>query len=272
MGKTMRTVPIVFERELTGGNISSVFTKGDIVYKERKPQSATVQRLLRHLQYKGVEFCPKPLGFDNAGREMLSFMNGSTVKDYPGVSSIAEKIEIVKRAASMLRGFHDATIDFTKQPDDVWFLHYDGDLPKEVVCHNDFAPYNIIFVNNLPVGLIDFDTACPAPRVWDIAYAAYRFVPLSEYVYDCAAGCYRDYSKSKDCEERKILLEGFLHAYGFDADIEEYVMQRMSALIRLFDEECAKDNPAFIQMKQDGHQAFYIKEIEFIKENFCDWK
>jgi len=60
------------ERELAYGNISSVSTNGSIVYKNYKPQSSTIQRLLRHLQYKGITFCPKALGFDDTGREMLS--------------------------------------------------------------------------------------------------------------------------------------------------------------------------------------------------------
>jgi len=260
------------ERELKDGNVSTVTTDGRIIYKDRKPQSVTTQRLLHHLQCKNIDFCPKPLGFDNKGREMLSFMHGNTIDDYPAVSPIIDKIQTVKQAAFMLRKFHDATIDFPKQPDDVWFLRYDGDLPKEVICHNDFAPYNVTFENNLPIGLIDFDTACLAPRVWDIAHTVYRFVPLSEHVYDCATGTYRDYDKPKDCEERKILLKAFLNEYGFDDDIEEYVLQRLSSLVDLFDEECAKGNQAFIKMKREGHQEFYIKEIEFIKKNYCDWK
>ena len=256
------------ERELAGGNISSVSTNGSIVYKDRKPQSVTIQRLLQHLQRKGITFCPKALGFDDTGREMLSYVNGNTIEDYPQVSLISQKIDIVKRAASMLRELHDATVDFTSQNDDFWFLKFDGNLPKEVICHNDFAPYNVTFENNLPVGLIDFDTACPAPREWDIAYAVYRFVPLSKSVYDCALGSYRDYDEEKDAEERKILMNEFLLTYGFHGNIGEYVIQRLSALIDLFDEECSKGNQAFIKMKQEGHQDFYLSEIEFIKKNY----
>ena len=47
-----------------------------------------------------------------------------------------------------------------------------------MICHNDVAPYNTVFVDGRPRALIDFDTAGPGPRVWDIAYAAYTFVPL----------------------------------------------------------------------------------------------
>ncbi|WP_290866248.1 phosphotransferase [Hamadaea sp.] len=53
-----------------------------------------------------------------------------------------------------------------------------GPEPAEVVCHSDAAPYNTVFRSGHPVALIDFDTAHPGPRVWDVAYAVYRFVPL----------------------------------------------------------------------------------------------
>ena len=47
------------------------------------------------------------------------------------------------------------------------------------ICHNDFAPYNLAFRDGLPVGAIDFEAASPGPRAWDLAYLAYRLVPLA---------------------------------------------------------------------------------------------
>ena len=261
----------MIEQELTGGNMSAVTTDGKVVYKEAKPQSATIQRLLKHLEAKNISFCPRALGFDENGREMLSFMNGETWDDYLQVKDISGKIAIVKQAAVMLRKLHDATVDFTGLEEDIWFLRYDGDLQKEVICHNDFAPYNVTFQNNLPVGLIDFDVACPAPREWDIAFAVYRFVPLSRRVFCYDLGTYRDYEQARDSKERKILLKTFLDIYGADIDIKKYVILRLTSLVKLFDEECEKGNPAFIQMKAEGHQDFYIKEVDFIAENFHHW-
>jgi len=261
------------ERELTGGNMSSVTTDGSIVYKDAKPQSTTIHRLLKHLESYNIRHitAPKALGFDNAGREMLSYVPGNTIEDYPPTDNISDRINIVRHTALMLHDFHDATVSFVRTPEDIWFLKYDGDLPKEVICHNDFAPYNITFCDNLPIGLIDFDTACPAPREWDIAYAVYRFVPLSQQVYCNKSGTYRDYDHDKDMAERKILLKEFLNVYGFGMDIKKFVIKRLTALVNLFDEECEKNNPAFIKMKAEGHQDFYIKEIDFISENFKDW-
>ena len=51
-----------------------------------------------------------------------------------------------------------------------------------MICHNDFAPYNLVFRDGLPVGAIDFEAASPGPRAWDLAYLAYRLVPLAHPV------------------------------------------------------------------------------------------
>jgi thiamine kinase-like enzyme len=36
-----------------------------------------------------------------------------------------------------------------------------------VICHNDFAPYNLVFTDWRPHAIIDFDTAGPRPRAWN---------------------------------------------------------------------------------------------------------
>src|SRR3712207_5775624 len=56
--------------------------------------------------------------------------------------------------------------------------------PAEVICHNDFAPYNMVFTDQRLIGVIDWDTASPGPRVWDLAYLAYRLVPLTDPAND----------------------------------------------------------------------------------------
>jgi Ser/Thr protein kinase RdoA (MazF antagonist) len=76
----------------------------------------------------------------------------------------------------MLRELHDATDGFDRTGR-VWALS--AREPAEVICHNDFAPYNLAFRDGLPVGAIDFEAASPGPRAWDLAYLAYRLVPLA---------------------------------------------------------------------------------------------
>ena len=72
--------------------------------------------------------------------------------------------------------YHDATAGFDRAGR-VWALP--AREPAEVICHNDFAPYNLVFRDGLPVGAIDFEAASPGPRAWDLAYLAYRLVPLA---------------------------------------------------------------------------------------------
>ena len=258
---------------LKRGNVSEVFSDGEVVYRDLKPQSKSIHRLLLHLEKKGIGFTPRFLGISEDNMEMLSFVEGETIDDYPLQNDINNKIITIRQAAQMLKAFHDGTVDFKLNPEDIWFLEYKGELQKEVICHNDFAPYNVTFKNFKPVGLIDFDTACPGPRIWDIAYAVYRFVPLSEEVYDMNTRQYRQYSKSADSLERKLLLNEFLDSYGMGnaSEVLQSLLLRLQDLVKLFDDECLKGNDAFIKMKESGHQQFYLREITFIKENMADW-
>ena len=48
-----------------------------------------------------------------------------------------------------------------------------------MICHNDFAPHNLVFHGGVLVGAIDFDTCSPGPRLGDLAYFATRAIPLS---------------------------------------------------------------------------------------------
>ena len=256
---------------LHGGNMSKVTSDGQVIYKDIKPLSHTIHRLLKYIEERGFEKAPRFLDVDKNNREVLSFVAGNIHEDYPQSEDLSENINTVRNAARLLREYHDSTLGFELQENDCWFLEYTGELNKEVICHNDFAPYNVTFINNEPVGIIDFDTACPAPREWDIAYGAYRFVPLSGEVYDCKEKKYRKYNKDKDCTTRKILLREFLAAYGINVNILPYVILRLKSLVELFDIECTKGNEAFIKMKAEGHQDFYIGEIKFIEENSTDW-
>lgn len=259
--------------ELSGGNMSRVYRKEGAVYRDLKPQSNTIHRLLKHLENKGVSFTPRFLGLYGETQEMLSFMEGNTLDDYPATYDMEQKCLTVRSAAELLRQYHDATLDFKRLPDDVWFLQYDGPLEQEVICHNDFAPYNVTFHEQKTIGIIDFDTACPGPRIWDVAYAAYRFVPLGIEVYDPQNKGYREYHKEKDARERRILLHEFLSAYGMEhtSELLHQVILRLEALVALFDRECKKGNAVFLKMKEEGHQDFYRNEIVFIKESMADW-
>jgi thiamine kinase-like enzyme len=45
--------------------------------------------------------------------------------------------------------------------------------------HNELFLWNTIFRSGVPVAFIDWDTAAPGPRAWDLGLAAWRWVPFA---------------------------------------------------------------------------------------------
>lgn len=138
---------------------------------------------------------------DENGREVLSFISGE-VANYPLPDRLWSTV-ILDEAFSLLRRLHDAvTLD-----------DFDGAVwktpahePQEVICHNDFAPYNIVFDEGHIVGVIDFDTASPGSRLWDFAYLAYRLIPFGE---DAGANAPTE-------SQRMDRLQSAIESYGRD--------------------------------------------------------
>ncbi|MBF4638603.1 phosphotransferase [Clavibacter michiganensis] len=186
---------------LEGGNMNRVDREGDTVTRDAGPWTPTVHRWLRHLALAGVEGIPQPLGIEG-GRERLTFMHGD-VPVYPLPRWIWAD-DVLVQAGRRLRELHDASIGFMLGGS-VW--QSEVKVPAEVICHNDFAPHNLVFADGRLVGVIDMDMASPGPRIWDIAYLATRAVPLSGSAQDGAPGM-------DDARRRVELL---LDAYGSDA-------------------------------------------------------
>jgi hypothetical protein len=155
---------------------------GATVRRTAGPWRPTVQRLLAHLRARGVTEVPEPLGVDTAGRDVTSYLPG-TVPQYP-LPSWVWTDDVLVEAARLLRRVHDASVDFDRGGA-VWRLP--AHEPAEVVCHDDAAPYNLVLRDGHVTGLVDWDTAAPGPRVWDLAYLAYRLVPLGPAAADPAA-------------------------------------------------------------------------------------
>jgi Ser/Thr protein kinase RdoA (MazF antagonist) len=79
-------------------------------------------------------------------------------------------------AAQLLRRYHDLLATFIAPPDARWRIIAPG--AHEVICHNDWAPYNALFDGHRPVAMLDWDSAGPGSRIWDVAWSAYTWVPL----------------------------------------------------------------------------------------------
>lgn len=218
------------EQRLAGGNMTEVWRVGATVRRQAGPWTPTIHALLAHLRRQGIDWVPEPLGIDERGREILGFIEGD-VPAYP----LPEWVwgdHVLVEAARRLRRLHDATADFAPEHA-VWQL--ESRLPAEVICHNDFAPHNLVFHAGDVVGAIDFDTSSPGPRLWDLAGLALRIVPITAP----PDGIPRD----RVLERCRLLLD----SYGSDAPLGsllEFAVARLESIADYSDAKAVTlDNP-----------------------------
>ncbi|WP_027953916.1 phosphotransferase [Halobacillus kuroshimensis] len=252
------------EERLTGGNVTSVYRSGDTVRRERKSGSARIQQLLNHLEEKGYSYAPKFLGMDEQGREVLSYIWGEA-GNYP-LKKYMLSDNVLADIANMLRHYHETVSDFPFS--DEWESLDGTPDQREVVCHNDFAVYNIIFNDEKPVGIIDFDVAAPGPKIWDVAYTLYTCVPLSRFSYTEAG------KMIADDERIKQRIELFFNAYHLeklDKDLMKLVVLRLQALCETMTRKASEGDRAFQGMIKEGHLDHYQKDIAFIQTYGHAW-
>lgn len=240
-------------QRLSGGNTNEVVRDGDTVRRQAGPWTPSVHRLLMHLREGGIRWVPEPRGIDPSRHEILSYLPG-TVPQYPMPSWIWDE-PILDTAARRLRELHDATLDFDRT-DCTW--SFDAREPAEVICHNDVAPYNMVFDDeHTLVGLIDFDGAAPGPRLWDLAYLAYRLVPLHHPS--------NPEVPSTTDESRLERLARLLAAYGHPASVTAILqtcVERVTGL-REFTRQRAVDTG---DRKFLAHVQIYEADLSYLRD------
>ena len=208
------------EDPLSGTNVSGVARVGATIRRPSKPSSEAVQSLLRHLRSRGFAGCPEPLGFDDQGREVLSYVqgNGGAVPLRPEYVTDRTLVELGR----LIRAFHDVApglddAQLTWDP-----LLGDPSGSTEVICHNDLSIPNTVFRDAQPVALVDWDFAAPGRRLWDLSYAMWWMVPLQRPEFMRSIG----WPEIIDQPQR---LAMFLDAYGLDegrAELFDVLHQR----------------------------------------------
>jgi hypothetical protein len=69
----------VAEERLEGGTVGGAVRVEDTVRRSAGPWTLAVHALLAHLAGNGFTGAPQPLGFDEQGREVLTFLEGESV-------------------------------------------------------------------------------------------------------------------------------------------------------------------------------------------------
>jgi Ser/Thr protein kinase RdoA (MazF antagonist) len=228
----------------------------DRVHRPAGPWTPTVHRLLAHLRDQGFVGAPEPIALHDV-LETVSFVPG-TAGDYPWSADIASEAALVT-TARLLRHYHDVAATFPLSDDDVW--SQSERYPIETVCHGDFAPYNCVFDGVRAVGIIDFDTAHPGPRVWDVASAVYRYAPFTTGTVEG--------STAPRLEQRLDRAAEFCRAYELDADsrsrLAETMVASLVAMVNTMESEAAAGNPKFVSDLAHGHADLYRADVDYIE-------
>ncbi len=99
------------EIPLGGGNVSGgVVRIGETVRRPAGPWTPAVHALLGHLHAAGFHGAPRPLGLDEHGREVLTFIPGPVA--WPDNFHLLGPDGRLHRVARLIRDFHDAVTGF----------------------------------------------------------------------------------------------------------------------------------------------------------------
>jgi aminoglycoside phosphotransferase (APT) family kinase protein len=153
----------------------------------------------------GFAYSPRVLGFDDKGREVLSYIEGESGRE--GWFKIHSDTGL-QNLAKLLRDYHDAIAEYKPDTDSKWAYASGGLKPGEIVCHGDFGPWNVVWQGDKPVGIVDWDLLFPAPPRYDVLYALEYSAPFRD---DETTLEWHHFSEVPD---RKRRIEVFAQAYG----------------------------------------------------------
>jgi hypothetical protein len=246
------------EEPLHGGNTSpDVVRVGDTVRRPAGPHTAAVHALLSYLHGVGFEGAPHPLGIDEHGREVLSFIPGTV--PWPEEFGLLEPLDRLVRAARLIRDFHDAVTGFVPPPDAHWQMLIPAEGDCDIVAHHDLAPWNLVIGPRW--AFIDWDLAAPGTRLWDIAYAVHGFAPLSA-------------SSRWQRPDAALRVRAFADAYGLDEAQRRELVPLLTRRTRAMHDFLARQASAGVQpwtgLWESGHGDAWQADAGYIEAREAD--
>jgi Ser/Thr protein kinase RdoA (MazF antagonist) len=242
------------EEALTGGNVADAVVRvGATVRKPAVAATPAVHALLDHLARAGFDGAPRSLGRDELGRHVLEYVPGR-MADTMAPMSDAE----LRRLGRLIRRFHDAVEDFQPPPDARWHVVIPPNR-RDLVCHNDLAPWNLVRDGDRWV-FIDWDGAGPGSRLWDLAYAAHGFVPLH------ARG-----DPAVDASRLRALVDG----YGLDAPgrqaLPALIGQHVRGMYELLRTSARSGAQPWARLWAEGHGDHWGPAADYIEVHVDIW-
>jgi len=230
---------------LPGGNVGGAVRIGSTVRRPTGPWTPAVHALLAYLRAHGLREVPQVLNRDERGREVLSWLPGRVVD----VDTEHVDDAFVAAAMRWLRAYHELVRSYRPSGAVRWRNHHRALAEDEIVCHHDFAPYNLAEQEGVVVGVFDWDMAGPGRPVEDVAFAAWNFVPL-----------WRDLGPVESARRLRLLCEGY---GGMDPVVVlDGVLVRITAAtdrIRLGQEQ---GDPGMLNLARVGEPARTLRALD----------
>jgi hypothetical protein len=151
------------------GNVGGADRVGGTVHRATGPWTPAVHALLGYLADR-VPHIPRVLGYDDRGREVLSYLPGHVLDQDREQLSTGQ----LQAMARWTRAFHDVVTGFA-HPGPWRYCPFPG---PTLIGHNDIAPYNVCFAGDDITGVFDWDMAGPTTRLQELAFIAWNGVPL----------------------------------------------------------------------------------------------
>lgn len=163
---------------------------------------------LGHLEREGFTASPRPVagGFDDDGNEWLTFIEGRSPQPEPWHD------DAIVRLGELIAKMHAAAQTYQPPGAALWKDWFGRRLgrPASGFGHGDLGPWNIMAIDNSPVGFIDWDTAGPMDPIYELAQAAWLNVQLHDDDIAERIGL-------GDVDHRAHQLRLMLDAYGLES-------------------------------------------------------
>jgi phosphotransferase family enzyme len=233
------------EHRLPGGRSFGAVRVGDEVRRPSQPWTATVHSVLRHLEGVGFEGAPRARGFDEQGRERLTFLRGETLGETMPWPDWLRSDDALRQVGGWLRRLHDATVTFEPAVDAVWFTGRSWQ-PGLLIAHLDASPWNAVWNEDdgTLVGFVDWDTASPSRREDDLAFSALTWVPLLTAEIAEPVG----FGDASDRRRRFHLLLDAYHYEGERTAIRDALLGRVERNVAMIRQLADGGEPTFQRM------------------------
>lgn len=167
------------EQQLAGGFGSGglVVRVGDTVRRPWHPTTPAEVAVLTRLHEVAPGVAPRPLGRDEQGRQVLSWMAGDVaVPPFPAWATTEAYLTSIAR---LLRRIHDALEGWSPPPGLEWPAELRDPEPGTTIVHADVCPENVVCRDGEAVAIIDWEFVAPGRRVWDAVSTARLCVPFT---------------------------------------------------------------------------------------------